>query len=139
MIELTQLFGLLVTVLPVVKDVLAILIMILPDTLLDLLLWQFVWLPVALAIAYPVAIQYERGGWWHVLIPFTLSVAILDVYLNFTTFALYLRSWPRKKEVTFSQHLERLVFDPGWRGLIARAVARFTNWPDPTPPHIRIP
>ncbi|WP_439606877.1 hypothetical protein [Hydrogenophaga sp.] len=105
----------------------------------DLLLWQFLYLPIALAMAYPLAIQYERGGWWRLLMPFTLVVALLDVWLNFTTFSLYLMSAPGKREITFSQHLERLVFDPGWRGYIARVVARFTNRFDPTPPHISLP
>lgn len=139
MIELTQIFGFLVTVLPVVKDVLLILLAILPETLAGLLLWQFLWLPVLLAVLYIPAIQYERGGKWKWMVIVTLPVAILDVYLNFTTFALYLRSWPGRKEITFSQHLERLVHDPGWRGVIARLVARFTNKFDPTPPHIPLP
>lgn len=139
MIELTQLFGLLVTVVPVLKDVLAILLMILPRTVADLLLWQFVWLPLALAVAYPVVIQYERGGWWKLLTPFTLLAAIVDVWLNFTTFSVYLWSTPERKELTLSQRLERLVFDAGWRGLLARAIARYTNWTDPTPPHIPLP
>lgn len=107
--------------------------------ILQIFLWQFVYLPLLLAACYPLAIQHERGGWWRVLMPFTLAVALLDVWLNFTTFSLYLMSAPGKKEYTFSQHLERLVFDPGWRGYIARVVARFTNRFDPTPPHIQLP
>lgn len=139
MIELTQLFGLLVTVLPVVKDVLAILLMVLPQTLVDLALWQFVYLPVLLALLYIPAIQYERGGWWKLMAVITLPVAILDVYLNWTTFSALLWSSPGRKEITFSQHLERLVLDKGWRGLIARPIARYTNVFDPTPPHIPLP
>lgn len=139
MIELTQVFGFLVTVLPVLKDVLSILLMILPETVVGLLLWQFVWLPLALAVLYIPAIQYERGGRWKLMMPLTLVVAIVDVWLNWTTFSLLLWSAPGKKEITFSQHLERLVFDTGWRGLIARLVARYTNRFDPTPPHILLP
>jgi len=82
MIELTQLFGLLVTVLPVVKDVLAILLMVLPETLVGLLLWQFVWFPVALAVLYIPAIQHERGGWWKWMAPITILAVILVAFLE---------------------------------------------------------
>lgn len=124
---------------PVVREVISFIWWLLPGTLQGLILWQFVYLPVALAVLYIPAIQYERGGLWRVLMPFTALVALLDVYLNWTTFSLYLASAPGKREYTLSQHLERLVFDPGWRGYIARAVARYTNRFDPTPPHIRLP
>jgi len=105
----------------------------------DFLLWQFVYLPLFVALGYPLAIQYERQGWWRVLMPFTALVAVVDVYLNWTTFSLLLWSAPGKKEYTFSEHLERLVFDTGWRGKIARVIARYTNHFDPTPPHIPLP
>lgn len=105
----------------------------------DLLLWQFVYLPLFVLLGYPIAIQYERNGAWRVLMPFTALVAVVDVWLNWTTFALLLWSAPRKKEYTFSEHLERLVFDAGWRGKIARVIARYTNKFDPTPPHIPLP
>lgn len=103
------------------------------------LLWQFVYLPLFVALGYPLAIQYERMGAWRVLMPFTALVAVVDVWLNWTTFSLLLWSAPRKKEYTFSEHLERLVFDAGWRGNIARVIARYTNRFDPTPPHIPFP
>lgn len=137
--ELNLFAELLPMVLPIARELVALIWWLLPTTVQGVLLWQFVYLPLLLAAAYPLAIQYERGGWWRVLMPFTLVVAVVDVWLNFTTFALYLRSWPARKEITFSQHLERLVHDPGWRGFIARAIARYTNWPDPTPPHIPLP
>lgn len=124
---------------PIARDVLAFIWSVLPRTVTEALLWQFIYLPLGLAAAYPVVIQYERGGWWKLLMPATLIAALVDVYLNFTTFALCLRSAPRRKEITFSQHLERLVFDTGWRGVVARLVARYTNWSDPTPPHILLP
>jgi len=139
MIELTHLFGFLVTVLPVIKDVLAIVLMVLPETLVGLLLWQFVWLPLALAVLYIPAIQYERGGKWKAMAPVTIVAALLDVYLNYTTFAAYTWDSPRKQEYMFSQRCKRLVKDVGWRGLIARLVARYTNKFDPTPPHIPLP
>lgn len=124
---------------PILRDVLAFVWGVLPGTVTEALLWQFVYLPLLLAAAYPLAIQYEREGLWKLLMPFTLVVALLDVYLNFTTFALYLWSAPDKREYTFSEHLERLVFDSGWRGYPARLIARYTNLFDPTPPHILMP
>ncbi len=124
---------------PVVRALVEFVWWLLPTTLQQAFLWQFIYLPALLAAAYPLAIQYERGGWWKLLMPFTLVVAIVDVYLNFTTFALCLWSAPGKKEITFSQHLERLVRQQNLRGKVARAVARFTNHFDPTPPHIPLP
>lgn len=124
---------------PIARDIIAFVWWVLPTSVQELLLWQFVYLPLLLAMAYPVVIQYERGGWWKLLMPFTLIAAIVDVWLNFTTFALLMWSSPGKKEITFSQHLERLVFDPGLRGKVARLIARFTNRFDPTPPHIPLP
>ena len=106
---------------------------------MDFLLWHFVYLPLFLAASYPLAIQYERAGFWKILMPFTLVVAIVDVWLNFTTFSVLFFETPGKKEITLSQRLERLVSDAGWRGKIARLIARYTNKFDPTPPHIEIP
>lgn len=124
---------------PIAREVLHFVWSVLPVPITDALLWQFIYLPLLLAAAYPVAIQYERGRWWRLLMPFTALVALVDVWLNWTTFSLYLASAPGKKEYTLSQHLERLVFDLGWRGYIARAVARYTNRWDPSPPHIPLP
>ena len=138
-LTLSQLAGILSLLLPVVREVLQILAILLPSTFIEFLRFQFLYLPLALAAAYPVVIQYERGGWWKLLMPFTLVAALVDVYLNFTTFSLYLWDAPGKREVTFSQRLERLVFDKGFRGAAARLIARFTNYFDPTPPHIPLP
>jgi hypothetical protein len=124
---------------PIAREVLQLLWSVLPVPITDALLWQFVYLPVLLALAYPLAIQYERGGWWKLLYPVTALALLVDVWLNWTTFSLYLWSAPGKKEYTLSQHLERLVSDKGWRGFVARAIAHYTNRFDPTPPHILIP
>lgn len=131
--------SLLADLLPFARVAAELLWWLLPSTLQEMVLWQFVYLPLLLAAVYPIAIQYERGGWWRLLLPLTAAVALLDVWLNWTTFSLYLASAPRKREYTLSQHLERLVLDPGWRGYVARAGARFTNRFDPTPPHITLP
>lgn len=124
---------------PILSDVLGFIWSVLPRTVTEALVWQFIYLPLILAAAYPVAIQYERGGWWKLLMPLALVVAIIDVYLNFTTFSLVLWSTPGKKEYTFSEHLERLVFEQNLRGFVARIIARYTNIFDPTPPHIALP
>lgn len=124
---------------PVLRTLVEFAWWLLPSTLQQAVLWQFVYLPLLLAAAYPFVIQYERGGWRKLLMPFTLVIAIVDVYLNFTTFSLYMWSSPERKEITFSQHLERLVHQQNLRGKLARAIARYTNKFDPTPPHIPLP
>lgn len=95
--------------------------------------------PLALAILYPVAIQYERGGLWRLLLPITLVALVLDVVLNYTSLALLTWDSPLRKEYTFSIRLERLVFSYGWRKQIARAIAVYLNYWDPTPPHVFLP
>lgn len=93
----------------------------------DLILWQFLYLPLILALRFVVAIQYERGGWWRLLTPLALRTGLLDIYLNYTTFALLFWQWPSDGAYTLSKRCERLVLDGGWRGVIARLIARFTN------------
>ena len=139
MSDLTILADLMPVLLPIARELLALIWWVLPQSLQGVPLWQFVYLPMLLAVVYPLAIQYERGGWWRLLLPLTAVAALVDVWLNWTTFSLYLWSAPAKREYTLSQHLERLVFAPAWRGYFARAVARYTNLFDPTPPHIALP
>lgn len=101
---------------------------------------EFIFLsPFMLAIVYPIAIQYERGGLCRVLLPFYALAAVLSVTVNVTWLSLVLWELPRKREITTSQRCERLVFSAGWRGALARAIARFTNRFDPTSPHIPLP
>lgn len=97
------------------------------------------WSPFMLAIVYPIGIQFERGGRWGVLLPFYALAAILSVTVNVTWLSLVMWELPRKREITTSQRCVRLVFSAGWPGSMARAVARFTNRFDPTPPHIPLP
>lgn len=108
-----------------------------PAIVQKFLLWQFIYLPVALAILYIPAIQYKRGGWWRVLTPLALRAGILDVYLNYTTFSVYLGGFPQRGEYTLSKRCERLVKEGGWAGLVARLIARFTNKFDEN--HIPLP
>jgi len=43
---------------------------------------------IVLALFYPLAIQYQRGGHWRILAPFTLLTALIDIYCNYTELAL---------------------------------------------------
>ena len=83
---------------------------------------------ISLLILWPlyiIGVQYDRGGWWRLLMPITLVALVLDVWLNFTELALLTWDWPRNEdELTFSNRLKRLVHDGGWRGSFARFVAR---------------
>lgn len=83
---------------------------------------------ISLLILWPlyiIGVQYERGGWWVVLMPITLIALVFDVLLNFTELAALTWDWPRNEyELTFSNRLKRLVHDSGWRGNFARFVAR---------------
>lgn len=92
-----------------------------------LLLIQFVGLPLVLALRYPLAIQYERGGLWRVLSFLALRAGLLDIYLNYTTFTVLFLELPKNGEYTLSKRCARLVHDNGWRGSAARLIARYTN------------
>ena len=90
-----------------------------------ILLLQLVGLPLLLALAFPVVIGWRQAtGWRRACLAL---LAAIDVWLNFTTLALYMLDWPRWGEWTFSKRLERLVCDAGWRGALARPVARYLN------------
>lgn len=77
-----------------------------------------------LALLYPIAIQYQRGGYWRVLMPLTLLTALIDVWCNYTELALLTWDFPRKDERTFSQRCARLIHQTGWAG----TVGRLTQW-----------
>ena len=62
---------------------------------------------ILLALLYPIAIQYERGGLWHLLAPLTVATLLADVVANYTEMAL-LFGWPRAGEYTFSSRLARM-------------------------------
>lgn len=82
---------------------------------------------VILAILYPIAVQYERGGWWRLLAPITLVTLLIDVWCNYTELALLLWDHPQHGEHTFSQRLRRLQYDQGWRGHVALAIIGYLN------------
>lgn len=104
-----------------------------------MLYWILFLSPLLLVIGYPLAIQYERGGLWRFLLPLYAAVGIASTVINFTWFSLLLWDLPRKGEITTSQRCERLVHNTDWRGHVARFIARYTNYFDPTGPHIPLP
>lgn len=89
-----------------------------------------------LLILYPIAIQFERGGLWRVLLPVTLLTLLIDVIANYTELALLTWDRPAKGEYTFSTRIKRLQYYSGWRGKFARLVRDYTNFFDPQGDHI---
>ena len=58
---------------------------------------------------------------WLLALPLVIAAVMLDILLNFTVFALLTWDLPKRGEWTFSQRLERLVRQNGWR-------SRFAKW-----------
>lgn len=56
---------------------------------------------------------------WLLAWPLVVSAVLLDVALNYTVFAVLTWDFPRRGEWTFSQRLNRLIKDTGWRGKVA--------------------
>ena len=88
-----------------------------------------------LLLLYPIAIQYERGGWWYLLAPVTFVALVIDIIANYTELALVF-GWPRKGEFTFSQRLKRLSYRADWRGDVAQWCIWYTNKFDPQGDHV---
>jgi len=89
-----------------------------------------------LALLYPLAIQYERGGWWRVVLPVTALALVIDVLANYSELALLTWDWPQANEFTFSKRLARLRLLPGWRGWACWRVARWLDWCAPSGVHV---
>ena len=53
---------------------------------------------ILLFLLYPIAVQFERGGWWLLLAPITLLTLLLDVVCNYTELALLTWDLPQKRE-----------------------------------------
>ena len=83
---------------------------------------------ILLAMLYPIAVQYERGGWWRLLAPATFLTLFIDVIANYTELALITWDFPTKNECTFSTRVQRLQYYAGWRGSFARAVKAYCNF-----------
>jgi hypothetical protein len=101
----------------------------------------FVGLPGALFFAYAIGIQYQRESlprWLRNVCEVIAGFALLiDVAAEWTVLSLYLWERPRQHEYTFSDRLERLVTENGWRSRIAWPIALLLNWiAPPGHPHI---
>lgn len=83
---------------------------------------------VLLALLYPIAVQYERGGWWRLLAPVTISALVIDIIANYTELALLTWDFPMRGEYTFSTRLKRLQRERGWRGSLARPIVAYLNF-----------
>lgn len=89
-----------------------------------------------LLILYFIGIQYQRDGWWLLVLPITLLAFVLDVFLNFTELALLTWDFPRKGEWTFSTRLARLRNSEGWQGTQARYFIRCLDAIAPNGKHV---
>jgi hypothetical protein len=87
-------------------------------------------------LLFPVAIQYERGGAWHVLFPLYFIVAVLDVIANYTEISLLCLAWPEAGKPTVSMRIPGILLQGGWRGALAYDVARYLNYFAPGHKHI---
>ena len=91
---------------------------------------------ILLALLYPIAVQYDRGGRWRLLAPLTLLTIGVNMLANYTELALLTWDFPQPGEHTFSQRLKRLVRDDGWRGVLARGIAEVLNYFAPDGRHV---
>lgn len=89
-----------------------------------------------LALLYPIAIQFERKGWWLLLAPVTFIALVIDVIANYTELALLTLDFPQSGEYTFSQRLKRLNLDEGWRGSFGRCITKYLDYFDPHGWHV---
>lgn len=87
-------------------------------------------------LIYPIAIQYERGGLWRAFYLMAAVGLVIDVIANYTELTLLTLDWPKRGEWTFSKRLKRLVLDAGWRGSVARYVAKILDVIAPSGKHI---
>jgi hypothetical protein len=85
---------------------------------------------------YPLAVQFERGGWWRLLAPVTLFALLIDVIANYTELALLTWDFPRKGELTFSTRLLRLRHDTGHMQYAYSNVIDYLNFFAPNGKHV---
>jgi hypothetical protein len=93
---------------------------------MTLLLWIF----------YPIAIQYERGGWWRLCYIVAIPVLLIDVVANYTELAAVTWDVPKLGEWTFSKRLSRLQHNTDWRGDFARYIAPILDKISPSGKHV---
>lgn len=96
---------------------------------------------VVLWLRFVVAINYERGGWWRLLVPMAIRAGALDIAMNYTLFALLMWDRPEPGEYTISKHMERLVSWKNKRGAVCRYAAKYfiNPWDKVGGPHIPLP
>lgn len=90
-----------------------------------------------LALLYPIAIQYERGGVWLLVLPITIVALLIDIIANYTELAILTLDFPKAGEYTFSTRLERLQYSDGWRGIVCFKIARILDAIAPSGVHIK--
>ena len=112
--------------------------------MLELIVYFIFSTPIVLAALYPIAIQYERGGWWQVFYLVAIPALIIDFIANLIPLAIIFWDRPFKysptlhrTELTFSDRLERLVYELGWKGAVAKFIAKTLNTIAPSKVHIR--
>jgi hypothetical protein len=93
---------------------------------------------IVLWFRYIVAINFERGGWWNLLVPLAIKTGALDIALNYTTFRWLMNSKPEPGERTISKHLERLVLLQTNKGAFCRYISKYfiNPWDKVGGPHI---
>jgi hypothetical protein len=96
---------------------------------------------VILWFRYIVAINFERGGWWNLLVPMAIKTGAVDIFLNYTSFRVLMWSKPGPGEYTISKHLERLVLLQTRKGAFCRHISKYfiNPWDKVGGPHIPIP
>lgn len=85
---------------------------------------------------YAIGIQYKRGGWWLLALPFAVIALAIDVLLNYTELALLTLDFPQKGEWTFSTRLSRVCREEGKRGSVCRYITKVLDAIDPSGKHI---
>jgi hypothetical protein len=112
--------------------------------MLDYILIFILTSPLILMALYPIAIQYERGGYWQVFYLIAIPALIVDFVANVIPLSIIF--WERpfhfsptlyRTEMTFSDRLERLVTFSNWKGSTSRFIAKTLNTIAPSKVHIR--
>lgn len=88
------------------------------------------WLPALLFFEFLLFALCTRKGWATAVIVSELIAVPLDVFLNYTEFALMTLDWPKSAhtEGTLSLRLARLQHNTDWRGAVARPVVATLNY-----------
>ena len=87
-------------------------------------------------LLYPLAIQYERGGIFKLLLPLYIVTAILDTLANYTEISLLCLAWPQAYKPTISMRIPQLLIGGGWKSTTSYAAAVYLNYFSPTHNHI---